>query len=273
MDRAVPFIKRSVASDTPFLAVIWPHTPHEKVIAGPEYQALYPDSQGKEMHYYGAITAFDDQMGRLYSELERLGVTQDTIIFFSSDNGPEHKEGPGVTGGLRGRKRSLYSGGGCVPAFAVWPGLIKPGSTIETPCSNLDYLPTLLDALEIERPDQRPMDGISILAILRGESQKRERAFPFLAKSKLSWITDRYKLITRMVDQEPSPSDELYDIRSDRSEKMDIASSNPELLASLKSEARQFMRSAKASFSGSDYNDPNYKPIGSWPSQKQKKTK
>ncbi|MBK1876057.1 sulfatase-like hydrolase/transferase [Pelagicoccus mobilis] len=273
MDRAIPFIQKNSEQKTPFLAVIWPHTPHEKVVAGTEYQALYPEAEGKAKHYYGTITAFDDQIGRLVEELGKLGISQNTIIAFSSDNGPEHKEGPGETGGLRGRKRSLYSGGGCVPAFMVWPGLIEPDSLIETPCSSLDYLPTLVDYLSIERPDQRPLDGASLLPILKQETSKRPTEFPFLSKGKLAWIGNEYKLITQMKDERVNASDELYNIRNDRFETTNIAAQNPELLKSIKLNARRFMRSAKSSFQGGDYDDPNYTPLGNWLESKKNKKK
>ena len=112
MDRAIPFVQGAVKKDTPFLAVVWFHTPHEPVVGGPKYLEMYQDvkNTGKR-EYYAAITAMDEQIGRLRAELRRLGVAENTMVWFCSDNGPEHQQGPGSTGGLRGRKRSLYEGG------------------------------------------------------------------------------------------------------------------------------------------------------------------
>lgn len=112
MDRVVPFIETAVSEKKPFLSVIWFHAPHEPVKAGPEYKKMYSEySEGKQ-DYYGCITAMDDQIGRLQEKLKALKVDDNTIILFCSDNGPEGKaetdKNPGTTGGLRGRKRSLY---------------------------------------------------------------------------------------------------------------------------------------------------------------------
>ena len=122
-------------SKTPFLAVVWFNAPHAPVKAGPAYLKQY-EKHGKAAHYYGCITEMDEQVGRIRKALKQWDVADDTLIFFCSDNGPEGKspkgDKVGVTAGLRGRKRSLYDGGVRVPALAVWPGIIKPGSVIDT---------------------------------------------------------------------------------------------------------------------------------------------
>ncbi len=131
MDRAEPFIRESVHKDMPFLSVVWFHTPHTPVVAGPEYRAMYSDYSEEEQHYYGCITAMDEQVGRLNALLEELGVAEDTMVWFCSDNGPEGSDtlqdngrNRGSTGGLRGRKRSLFNGGVAVPSLVKWPGRV-----------------------------------------------------------------------------------------------------------------------------------------------------
>ena len=123
MDRAIPFIRTAVAAKTPFLAVIWFHAPHEPVVAGPEFLAMYPGRAAGEQNYYGVITALDVQMGRLRKELRDLGVAENTMLWFASDNGPEGDTGDrgttrGSAGPFRGRKRSLWEGGIHVPGPA-----------------------------------------------------------------------------------------------------------------------------------------------------------
>ena len=93
MDRAIPFIRKAAAAKTPFLAVIWFHAPHEPVVAGPEYLKMYPGLSEGEQHYYGCITALDEQVGRLRKELRDLGVADNTLVWFTSDNGPEGNTG------------------------------------------------------------------------------------------------------------------------------------------------------------------------------------
>jgi len=117
VDRVEPYIRDCTRKQIPFLAVVWFHTPHAPVVAGPEYRAMYSAFSEEEQHYYGCITAMDEQVGRLNRLVKELGVEQDTMIWFCSDNGPEGGEelsrngrSRGTTGGLRGRKRSLFRG-------------------------------------------------------------------------------------------------------------------------------------------------------------------
>ena len=88
MDRAIPFIEQAVENGEQFLTTIWFHAPHSPVVAGPEYRAMYSEYSEDEQHYYGCITAIDDQVGRLYHALEAWGVADNTMIWFCSDNGP-----------------------------------------------------------------------------------------------------------------------------------------------------------------------------------------
>ena len=88
MDRVIPFIRRNAEKKQPFLACVWFHTPHEPVVAGPEYRKLYPKNGTAKQNYFGAITAMDEQIGRLRGELRRLNIADNTILFFTSDNGP-----------------------------------------------------------------------------------------------------------------------------------------------------------------------------------------
>ncbi len=133
MDRAIDFIDRAATKRQPFFATIWFHEPHDPVVAGPQYQAMYSRYGEGRQHYYGCITAMDEQIGRLRSRLTELGIAGNTMIWFSSDNGPEGRTGQegrfrGSAGGLRGRKRSLFDGGLRVPALLEWPGHARPRS-------------------------------------------------------------------------------------------------------------------------------------------------
>ncbi|EON74966.1 Arylsulfatase [Lunatimonas lonarensis] len=164
MDRVIPFIKEAAVKDTPFFAVIWFHTPHLPVLAGPEYRALYPDLSEDKQHYFGSITAMDGQIGRLRETLRELGVADDTMIWFCSDNGSEGSEqanrAQGSAGPFKGRKRSLYEGGIRVPAVLEWPSQVQGGRKTNLPVSTSDYFPTILGALGFENKGQvHPLDS------------------------------------------------------------------------------------------------------------------
>jgi len=260
MDRVVPFIEKAAAEKKPFLAVCWFHAPHQDVAAGPEYLKRY-EGYGEAAHYYGCITAMDEQVGRLVQTLEKNGVKDNTLIFFCSDNGPEGKapkgRTAGVTDGLRGRKRALYDGGVRVPAFVVWPGKIKPGTTNDAILTTLDYFPTITSLVGYKMPDNRPLDGENILDILTGNRAARRKSIPFrYAKGTSSLVKGHYKLLL--------PSHELYDLSTDWSEEHDLAASMPEKVSEMEAELVSTFKSIRKSQSGADYNDPSYKPVDSW---------
>lgn len=232
MDRAIPFIRDAVAEDKPFLAVIWFHTPHSPVVGGPDYLKKYSDRPEHEQHYYACLTAMDEQVGRLRTELTELGVDQNTMLWFCSDNGPARQGAPrhvGRNGGLSGYKLSIDEGGIRVPGLLVWPGKIPSPMTIDAPCVTTDYFPTILDALDISPPDDRIYDGISLLPLLRGERTARDRPIGFLNKegNQSVWMEDQYKLVVK------GSQIELFDIPADPAEENDLSDAYPEVKARM----------------------------------------
>ena len=232
MDRVLPFIRDAVEKKQPFLAVVWFHTPHSPVVGGPKYRQMYADQPEPAQHYYAAVTAMDEQVGRLRAELKQLGVDGDTMFWFCSDNGPARQGSPrhvGSNGGLSGYKLSIREGGIRVPGLLVWPDKIKEPRTVDAPCVTSDYFPTILDALGIELPDDRVYDGISLLPLVRGERKTRDAPIGFLNKdgNEAVWMEDRYKLIAGRKGVQ------LYDITADPAEKTDLAAKLPEVTARM----------------------------------------
>jgi len=283
MDRALHFIRRAVKNEKPFFATIWFHEPHEPVVAGPKYRAMYKQYSQGEQHYYGSITAMDEQIGRLRAELEKLGIAQNTMIWFCSDNGPEGmtskgqpswcKNSRGVTAGLRGRKRSLFEGGIRVPALLVWPGSARRGHTTNVPCSTLDYLPTICDLLGYKIPDSRPIDGISLLALLQGRFNKRRPKpipFWFAKPSKkamhgsptIALIDNNYKFLTNL--SKDGSEDMLFDLNEDPGENTNLIEKYPHIAADMKTWLKNWTESCRKSHSGADYPTP-FTPVNDFP--------
>lgn len=238
MDRALPFIEQAVAAERPFLAVIWFHAPHLPVLAGERHLAPYEAVEDLERkHYFGCITALDEQVGRLRTRLRELGVADDTMLWYCSDNGPEGNEkAPGRTRGLRARKRSLFEGGVRVPGLLEWPARFPEPRVVQAPCSTSDYLPTVLDVLGLE-PKGLPLDGISLLPLLTGEREQRGSPIGFQSGKQASWVGDRYKLY--VMGEEVM----LFDLVSDPAESKDLAQSEPELLKKMQEELHGWQRS------------------------------
>jgi arylsulfatase A-like enzyme len=250
MDRALSFIRNAAAEDRPFFAVVWFHAPHTPVVAGRDYRELYPDRSPAERHYYGTLTAIDDQIGRLRETLDALGVADETMLWFASDNGPSGYDSPrtrGRTGGLCGGKDSLYEGGIRVPGTLVWPDGVDSG-TVDVPCTTSDYLPTVLDAVGVDPPD-RPLDGVSLLDVLDGDSEQRPPIGFEHSDDSQAWVDGRYKLFRADEDSEA----ELYDLAADPGETTDRAGDHPDRVAAMADALDAWRASCRRSLAGADY--------------------
>ncbi len=246
MDRAVEFIRDAAMQNSPFFTVIWFHAPHTPVVADEEHRSLYPDHPlglyGQ--HYHGCITAMDEQIGRLRQRLDELGVADNTMLWYCSDNGPESnaKTGAGTSGPFRGRKRSLYEGGVRVPGLLVWPDRVSEPRQTSVPCVTSDYLPTILDAVGIELPD-RPLDGISLMPLIDGEMQQRGEPIEFRSRKQVALSGDRYKLYSG----DRGETWELYDLLEDPQEAHDLAAAEPERVETMSATLQAWQDSVDAS--------------------------
>ncbi|MEE2947000.1 MAG: sulfatase-like hydrolase/transferase [Verrucomicrobiota bacterium] len=251
MDRAIPFVRSATKRNQPFFCIVWFHTPHLPVVAGPRYAAMYAAHPKYAQHYYGCITAMDEQVGRLRAELRALGVADDTLLFFCSDNGPEGQAGkaPGSAGHLSGRKRSLLEGGIRVPGIVEWPGRVQAGRSTNIPCVTSDYLPTVIDLVGAKPVIDRPIDGISLVPLLDDNLAKRGQSIGFESKGQLAWMGDRYKLYRKSN----AADFKLFDLVADPSEKTDLAKQKPNLAKRLAMELAAWRTSCRTSAAGEDY--------------------
>lgn len=182
--------------------------------------------------YQDAIEHMDRQTGVLLEALRAEGLTEQTLVIFSSDNGPMHPDGD--AGGLRGRIRDTYEGGIRVPLIAYWPGRIPPGRAVDTPAIAYDVFPTLLRLAGARLPADRVYDGQDIWPLLSGQGQfARERPFVWVYDDNVTAIRQgRWKLHVAHRDK-PLPKPELYDLQRDPREKNDVAAEQPEAVRRL----------------------------------------
>lgn len=255
MDRVLPFVRKAVREATPFFAVVWFHAPHAPVVAGPQYRQMYSAYSEDEQHYYGCITAMDEQIGRLRAELRRLSAADNTMLWFCSDNGPEGKDGKhgrfrGSAGPFRGRKRSLLEGGVRVPALLEWPARIAAGRVTDVPCCASDYFPTVLGVLGFRMKGQpEPVDGVSLLPLIERKTQERAIPIGFESGRQVALIGDRYKIYSN----DGGASFALYDLAADAGETTDLAVKKPDVLASMRKTVDAWRASCKHSLAGQDY--------------------
>ena len=243
MDRAIEFIEKSNESEQPFLAVVWFHTPHTPVVAGNDDRALYPDQSVEAQHWYGSITAMDRQIGRLRTQLRALGIAENTLLWFNSDNGPSYIHDYNSAGPFKGKKAELTEGGVRVPAIVEWPANLAGGRATVAPMSTSDIYPTLLAVAGLAPPESQPdLDGINVLPLLSGEIELRNAPIAFQSpirggdyaadRSQLQYALsdDQYKLFS----SDGGVSWELYDLLDDPSETHDVAASHTERLEGMK---------------------------------------
>jgi arylsulfatase A-like enzyme len=187
----------------------------------------------------------DEQLGRLRAELQRLGIAQNTMLWFCSDNGPARQGSPrhvGSNGGLSGYKLSLREGGIRVPGLLVWPEAIGEPATIDAPAVTSDYFPTVLDVLGIPLPDDRIYDGISLLPLLRGERERRGSPLGFLNQNGAGemvsevWMEDRFKLYVEGADAR------LFDLVQDPAEETDLSHELPHVAARMHAELAEWKK-------------------------------
>ncbi len=188
------------------------------------------------------INLLDDQVGEIISKIEELGIDENTLIIFSSDNGP-HQEGGAdpeffdSNGILRGFKRDLYEGGMRVPMIARWKGRIKPGTVSNHISAFWDVMPTVADLLEIKIKDK--IDGISFLPTLIGKTRDQKQhdylywEFHEL-NGRLALRKGDWKLVQYNVGKSPAGSFELYNLKNDPAENTDLALKHPDKVAALK---------------------------------------
>ncbi|MEZ6143098.1 MAG: arylsulfatase [Zavarzinella sp.] len=205
----------------------------------------YDGSKGYRKHpaphagYAAMVTRMDRTVGRLMAKLKELKLDENTLVIFTSDNGPTHNVGGADStffesaGKLRGLKGSLYEGGIRVPTVAYWPGKIAPGSESTSPFAHWDVLPTLAEVAGAPAP--QGIDGISFLPTLLGKEQKQHEflywEFPGYGGQQAvqagPWKAVRQKLGTGVVKTE------LYNLQNDPYEATDVASQHPDVVKKM----------------------------------------
>lgn len=180
------------------------------------------------------ITRLDADIGKLMALLQKLGIDNDTMVFFTSDNGP-HKEG-GVdpkffqsSGPLRGIKRDLYEGGIRVPMIVRWPGKIKPGRVSGQVWAFWDFLPTAAEIASARPPDK--LDGISMLPTLLDRPQTNQHAFLYWEFHERGFQQAARSGAWKAVRLQADKPLELYDLSADLSEQTNVAERHPEITA------------------------------------------
>ena len=240
------YLEQAMKSDKPFFVYLPLHTVHIRYIATEGYIERYVAKNFTldEIDYYGAITAMDDAVGQVRDTLKKFGLNSNTMLWFTSDNGPA-KGTPGVTAGYRGRKAELFEGGIRLPGLIEWPDVIKSNKKSDYPVVSSDLLPTVCDILGVSPPSDRPIDGASILPFLKGEKSKRNASIKwafnirgnFKNEYQAAISDDQYKVYATYKDNKIVPVNTyLFDLLNDPFETKDLAHEKTDLFKSMKTD-------------------------------------
>lgn len=229
---AIKFIETK--KDSPFLVYLSLNAPHGPLNVPQEYYKMYENEKAineDQKAYYGMITNIDDNMALLDSKLEELGLKDDTILIFTTDNGTQNgyklikgKE-MGFNAGMRGTKGSQYEGGHRVPFFIRWKnGQLIGGKALDQLTMNFDVLPTLIDLCGLRKVAGQGYDGKSFAPLLKNEVKKRPHRYCVLDNNRLQQpIKWRMSVVMddewRLIDGK-----ELYNIKNDSGQQNDVSS-------------------------------------------------
>ncbi len=233
-DEAIHWLTDVRDDSKPFVLSVWFHEPHKPIATDIKFSDLYKNESEVDATYYGNITQLDFALGKVMEALEAEGLSENTLIIFSSDNGPVPGSG-GDSGGLRGNKRSDFEGGIRVPFLAKWPGHIKPGTTNDTPVIGTDIFSTVLDIVDIPLPTDRTIDGVSMVPVFEGKTVERE--IPMFWRTHVSSAEDRVAMRVgdwKIVANDTMKEFLLFNVQKDWQEKNNLAGEMPEKTEELK---------------------------------------
>lgn len=251
-DEAVKFIKAN--QDQPFFLQLSNYAVHTPIQAKPEVTAKYQEKirnskvslKQRNAKYAAMVESVDDAYGRIRKTLDECGLTENTVVIFTSDNGG--LLGPTNNAPLRSGKGYAYEGGIRVPYLVKWPGVTKSGSVNPTPISSIDIFPTILDIVDVDLPQEREIDGLSLTPLLKGK-KRWDRKSLFWHFPHYRHAPGPYSIIRngdwKLIKWYEGPR-ELYNLKQDLGEQNNLADSMPDQVASLEKELMKHLQSIGA---------------------------
>jgi arylsulfatase A-like enzyme len=284
---AITFVEKNHREGKPFFVNLWLHEPHTPFHTVPKYRWRFRELEEPDNIYASVLSHADDRIGEVLDTLDRLKLTENTLVVFSSDNGPARAAGPtklglvhdtatgagyniaaakGITGGRKGYKAALFEGGIGVPFIARWPGHIAANKVdTSTMISAVDLLPTFCEVAEVKLPEAYEPDGKSQVAALKGKV-KPMREKPLFWKSIAPWPASKdrpnhwvsYAVVHqnwKLVTNRDSTHKELYNIVKDPFEKDNLAMENKKISTQLLKQLNQWKTTLPAKPTGNVFSN------------------
>ncbi len=264
-DAAMHFIGQN--KDRPFFCYLPTNAPHGPYLVSDKYKKPYAKNpKVPNVAFYGMIANFDENMGRLLAKLKALGLENNTILIFMTDNGTSggFRRGKGYNSGMRGAKGSYYEGGHRVPCFIRWPEKgLKGGRNVGELSAHIDLLPTLIALCDLAVPPGVRFDGVSLAPLLTGEVKNLGERSIMVQYSQTSTPPRKWQSAVMRNKWRLVHGKELYDVRTDAGQKTDIASEHPEVVKNLRRDYEAWWAEVSRRFDetcdivvGSDHENP-----------------
>ncbi len=250
-DECVDFIKSAKSKDQPFFLCWWNYSVHYPFQAPRDLIAKYEKRKGpgaENPTYAAMIEGMDTSIGTLLKAIDDQGLDKDTLVIFTSDNGPFAAN----VKPLRAEKGYLYEGGIRVPMIVRWPGRVKPATRTATPVITMDIHATILETADLKPDPSNVPDGVSLLPILKGESELERDSIYFHYPNYAFHKKNRMASAIRSGDHKllkfyDDDSVELYNLKNDIGESKDLAAAMPEKAKQLRSDLEAWLKKTNAS--------------------------
>lgn len=269
---ALKFLEKNLKQNQPIFTVIWFGSPHSPMIANEQDRATFSDLPEKHQHHLGELVAMDRSIGTLRKGLKRLGIAENTLLWFNSDNGGLPGFGKETVAYLRGNKNQMYEGGLRVPAIIEWPAVIKTSRTTSYRACTVDIFPTLAEVAQLPPSSMlNPQDGLSLVPLFHRELKQRSQPLFFHHRDRGVVIDGDLKLIAQKGQYEH------YNLADDDEETRNLYNEDNPTSLRLKGLYLQWKQGLDASRSGKDYpggqvaqnqperrfwkDDPSYQPF------------
>ena len=258
VDEALKYLRARASEEAPFFVVIWYGSPHSPFVAADPDRTDFSELEDSSAHHYGELVAMDRSIGTLRAGLRELGVEENTIVWFNSDNGGLPRITPETVGGLRGFKAFVDAALEAAQAVIEWPAGITEPRVSEHPSGTFDIFPTLVDLVGLEDSVMlEPLDGVSLAPLLTSEIGPRAKPMGFSHLGKAALIDNDWKILTTDVEEGRY---EVYNLADDPEETTDLSSSAPEESARLRAALDAFVASVADSRAGKDYPEGEVDP-------------
>ena len=287
-ENAIEFIEKN--KNNPFFCYLSFNAPHNPLQVPDEYYQAYktldptdgidpeliPNEKISEKtkdntrKVYAMVTNIDDNLKKLFNKVDELGIKDNTIVIFMTDNGPQHAR---YVAGMKGRKSSVYNGGIRVPFFLRFPAMFSGNQEVNQITAHIDLLPTLSKLCNVEMPRDRKIDGRSFIPSINSEKLPERSFFSYWTRkypelyNNIALQRGQFKLIGKTDYNSPIENFELYDTYNDPFEKNNLVTQKKTIALSLKKEMHQTflelvnsenLKNPPRIMLGSDFENPVY---------------